>query len=156
MRKLARIPAPAANPRPQLDTWLDLDRSASVGVTSQNPQHAFEDALQGRPIEGWRASEPGPHTIRVRFDKPTSIRRVRLEFQEAHAARTQEFTLSAIAGGQKRHIVRQQWTFSPDGSTSEVEDYEVNLSAVTALELRIDPGRHDKQAYASLQSIAIA
>lgn len=156
MRKLARIPSPAAPPRPLLDAWVDLDRSASVGVTSGNPQHSFRDALQGQTIEGWRAPEPGPHTICVRFDKPMSIRRIRLEFREADSARTQEFTLSAVAGGHKRHIVRQQWTFSPDGSTGEVEDYVVNLSAVTALELCIDPGRHDKQAYASLHSIAIA
>lgn len=155
MHKLARISLPPANPRSPLDAWLDLDRAASVDITSENPQHPSQDALD-RQNTGWRASEPGPHTIRVCFDKPTSIHRIRLEFRETTAARTQEFTLSALAGGQKRHIVRQQWTFSPDGSTDEVEDYVVDLAAVTALELQIDPGRHDKQAYASLQSIAIA
>jgi len=155
MRKLARLPSPP-QPRSILDTWLDLERSASVDLTSEDPRHPFENALRGPQTEGWRASEPGPHTIRVRFDKPTSIRRIRLEFREPSAERTQQFTLSATASGQKRHIVRQQWTFSPDGSTTEVEDYVVNLTSVTALELQIDPGRHDPDAFASLQSIAIA
>jgi hypothetical protein len=61
-----------------------------------------------------------------------------------------------VAGGRRRQIVRQQWTFSPDASTIEIEDYVVDLAAVTAIELNIDPSRQDKQALASLQSIAIA
>ncbi|HEX4038494.1 MAG TPA: hypothetical protein VHX37_10590 [Acidobacteriaceae bacterium] len=156
MRKLARLSPSPPPPRSLLDTWLDLQRSASVDMTSEDPRHPFENALRGLPTEGWRASEPGPHTIRVRFDKPMPIRRIHLEFREFRMERTQEFTLSAVSGGRKRHIVRQQWTFSPEGSTAEVEDYVVNLATVTALVLQIDPGRHDLQAFASLQSIAIA
>jgi hypothetical protein len=156
MRRNALLKPIPSQPRPPLDAWVDLERSASVDMTSEDPRFPFENAVNAQETEGWQAAEPGPHTIRVCFDKPTSIRRIRLEFREPHAERTQEFTLSAIAGGQKRHIVRQQWTFSPDGSTSEVEDYVVDLSAVTVLELRIDPGRHDTQAYASLHSLAVA
>ena len=83
-------------------------------------------------------------------------RRIRLEFHETQHERAQEFSISAITDGQKRQVVRQQWSFSPTGSTTEVEDYTVNLASVSALELVIDPGRHDQQAHASLQSIAIA
>ena len=36
-------------------------------------------------------------------------------------------------------VVRQQWNFSPHGTTEEIEDYTVDLSGVTVLELRIDP-----------------
>lgn len=143
-------------PQSLLDAWIDLERSASVDATSEHPQHPFQDALRGQQSNGWRASEPGPHTICVRFDNPTPIRRIHLEFREANVARTQEFTLFAVAGGRRRQIVRQQWTFSPDASTTEIEDYVVDLAAVTAIELNIDPSRQDKQALASLQSIAIA
>jgi hypothetical protein len=56
--------------------------------------------------------------------------------------------------------VRQQWSFSPHGSTEEIEDYTVNLSGITTLEVRIDPDRsHDpkqSQNYASLQSLKLA
>ena len=38
-----------------------------------------------------------------------------------------------------REIVRQQWNFSPQGSTSEIEDYGVGLPGVSALELTITP-----------------
>ena len=56
----------------------------------------------------------------------------------------------------KKRSVRQQWTFSPGNSAIEVEDYSVDLSAFLSLELEIDPGRHDKQAIATLESMAIA
>jgi hypothetical protein len=151
---------PVLNPttaaRSLLDTWIDLERSASVNTTSEDPLHPFHSAMRGQQTEGWQASEPGPHIIRVWFEKPMPIRRIHLEFRESTVARTQEFTLSAVACGRKRQIVRQQWTFSPEGSTIEIEDYDVHLAGVTAIELDIDPGRHDTQAIASLQSIAIA
>ena len=54
----------------------------------------------------------------------------------------------------------RQWTFSPHGSTEEIEDYTVDLQRVTMLELRIDPDRsHDPklgQSYASLQTMKLA
>jgi hypothetical protein len=55
--------------------------------------------------------------------------------------RQQEFTLRWLAanGGQPREIFRQQWNFNGAGSTSELENYEVNLEGVSALELAIKP-----------------
>ena len=57
-------------------------------------------------------------------------------------------------------MVRQQWNFSPSGTTEEIEDFKVELSGVTAMELRIDPDRsHDpaqSHSYASLQSLKLA
>jgi hypothetical protein len=50
--------------------------------------------------------------------------------------------------------VRQQYTFTPAGATSEVEDLNVALDPVTALELRI-PGQRGR-AYASLAEWRIA
>jgi hypothetical protein len=38
-----------------------------------------------------------------------------------------------------REVNRQQWTFSPQGSTEEVEDYRVTLDDVVVLELAIIP-----------------
>jgi hypothetical protein len=93
----------------------------------------------------------------LNFDEPQSIRRIRVEFREDHRQRAQEFALFATsATNQRQEIVRQQWTFSPGGSTTEVEDYSVDLPAVLSLELQIDPGRHDKSAMATLESISVA
>ena len=140
---------------PAVDGWLDLQQIASAEISSEDPLHPFENALQGGG--GWRAADPGPQVIRLNFDAPQSIRRVRVEFREDHKERAQEFALFATsAANQRREIVRQQWTFSPGGSTTEVEDYSVDLPAILSLELEIDPGRHDKSAMATLESISVA
>ena len=80
------------------------------------------------------------------------MRQIQLRFTEPTCGRQQEFTLRWLAanGGQPREIVRQQWNFNPAGSTSEIEDYEVNLTGVSALELAIKPDLKDDQALATL------
>jgi hypothetical protein len=146
----------STDPRPALDTWLDLERITSVELSSEDPSHPFENALRGRDKGGWQAASPGPQVIRLRFDEARSVRRIRLEFCD-RSHRSQEFCLSAIdTASQKRLIARQQWNFSPGGSTLEVEDYSVSLPEIAALELEIDPGRHDQQAVATLQSLTVA
>jgi hypothetical protein len=140
-----------------LDQGLDIAQIASVEISSEDAQHPFENALQGGKGGGWKAADPGPQVIRLNFDHPQSIRRIRLEFREQTRERSQEFALFASSAAfQKRQLVRQQWTFSPGNSAIEVEDYSVDLAGVLSLELEIDPGRHDKQAIATLESLAIA
>jgi hypothetical protein len=152
MHKTAVASSTLVQPRSSRDPRRHPERTAALHIVSKEPQHP--DTLA--ESEGWRASEPGPHTICVKFDKPTSIRRIHLEFCEPRLQRSQEFSLAAVVSGQRRHIVRQQWTFSPDGSTREIEDYAVNLASVTAIELHINPDRHNDQAFASVQTLAIA
>ena len=136
--------------------WLDLAEIASVEITSEDAQHPIENALQER-AGGWRAADPGPQVIRLNFDQPQSIHRIRLEFREERKERSQEFAVFASSAKyQRREVVRQQWGFSPGGSTVEVEDYTVDLPAVSVLELEIDPGRYDKEAIATLESISVA
>jgi hypothetical protein len=83
---------------------------------------------------------------------------VELRFDEPAAQRTQEFVLrwSSDGGRSYRDIVRQQYTFSPPGTTSETERFTVNLSGVTALELRVIPDINGGQAIASLSRLRIA
>jgi hypothetical protein len=68
--------------------------------------------------------------------------------------RTQEFTLqwSAKPGGSLAEIVRQHWSFSPQGSTGEIEDYQVNLDSVSVLQLAIKPDLTPENAYATMAS----
>ena len=58
---------------------------------------------------------------------------------ERETPRTQEFALAwSSDGGRLFHeILRQQWTFSPPGTTREVEDYTVDLDRLTVLERAI-------------------
>ena len=55
-----------------------------------------------------------------------------------------------------REIVRQQWNFSPPETVRETEDYTVDLSDVTVLELRILPDKSGGEARASLASLRLA
>ena len=137
---------PSSEPR-----WLELDRAAAVEVTSEDPQHPIEGALVRDDKRGWRASETGTQTVRLIFDQPQSIERIELAFDENEAARTQEFVLRWIPNnGQPHEIVRQQWNFSPQGSTSEVEDYRVQLEKVSVLELDSPADLTPDTAYATL------
>jgi uncharacterized protein (DUF736 family) len=121
--------------------WLDLEPVARLEVTSEEPNFPIESALSSGTGPGWRASQKGQQIIRIIFDQPRPLRRIRLEFSEVEIERTQEFTLRWSPGsdGTFRDIVRQQWSFSPHGSTSEVEDYQVSLDRVSVLELALRP-----------------
>ncbi len=124
------------------ENWLDLEDIAEVEVTSEAPGFPIEAALalEGKG-EGWRAAESGEQRIRIVFDTPTAVRHMRLQFDEARLARTQEFVLRWAARRDQalQEILRQQWTFSPNGSTSEIENYEVNLTGAAVVELSIKP-----------------
>lgn len=140
------------------EAWLDLEAMAQVELTSEDPTHPVESALLSRGRSGWRAAEPGTQSIRVLFHQPQRLRRIWLRFDEPAAERTQEFALrwSPDGGRSFRHLVRQQYTFSPEGSTSEVEDLNVDLPSVTALELTIIPDQGRGQAHASLEEWRLA
>ena len=137
-------------------SWLDLEKVATAELSSEDPQHPFEQALRTDTVDGWRASAPGPQLIRLCFDSPQSVRRIHLQFREERVDRSQEIALFATSKtSPRKELVRQQWVFSPRAATTEIEDYFFELKDVTVLELEIDPGRHDKQVFASLQSIQI-
>jgi hypothetical protein len=149
----------AARPSTQGE-WKDLEAIAQVEITSENTAFPIENALGKAGTTGWRAAGTGPQVIRLVFDEPQTIRRIHLHFLERAAERSQEFAVFAGWDGELREVVRQQWSFSPHGSTEEIEDYAVELDAIRTLELRIDPDRsHDpkqSQSYASLESLRLA
>jgi hypothetical protein len=138
--------------------WLDVERLAEVEITSEDAAHPIESALLPGRAPGWRAAGPGKQTIRLLFDNPQRLRQIRLNFVETHTERTQEYVLRwSPDGGQSfREIVRQQWNFSPQGTTSETEDLHVELSAVTVLELSIIPDINGGNAFASLAQLRLA
>ena len=137
--------------------WLELDRAASVEVTSEDPRHPIEGALLPEDKRGWRASEAGTQTLRLIFDQPQDIQRIALTFDENKAARTQEFVLRWIPNmGQPREIVRQQWNFSPPATVHEAENFAVQLPGVRTLELIITPDIGGGQAHASLSQLRLA
>jgi len=157
MRKQIIKPTPPANTFDE-SKWLDLDAVAHVEISSEHPEFPIEGALTPGVPSGWRAAEAGKQTIRIRFDAPQRVQQVYLQFHECSGAqRTQEFSLSALtgAGQPAKEIVRQQFNFNSDTST-EIENYRVNLDHVTALELVIVPDQSGGDTCASLAKMRIA
>ena len=157
MRKRQISPAPLSI-APSRQPWLDVEGRASVEVTSEENGYPIESALLEAEDRGWRAGSPGIQKIRLIFDEPQKLRRIWLVFEDSENIRTQEFVLrwSADRGNSFREIVRQQWNFSPPDSVREIEDYTVEVSDVTVLELIIVPDKSDGLARASLASLRLA
>jgi len=156
MRK--RIITPISVAPPVDFDWLDVGSAAVVEVTSEDGTYPIESALLSGGGRGWRAAGPGPQTIRLLFDKPQKLQRIHLDFKEAEVARMQEFVLrwSPDNGKSYREIVRQQWNFSPPGTVREMEEYAVEISDVTVLELSIVPDKSGGEARASLLNLRLA
>lgn len=157
MRKRLVQPLPQEFPLPDQD-WLDLEQLAQVEVTSEDAGHPIESALVPGQGSGWRAAQSGEQTIRLIFDQPQRLTRVWLLFVEPDTPRTQEFVLrwSPDGGRSVRDILRQQWNFGPPKAIREVEDYHVDLSGVTVLELLIVPDQRGGDARASLAQWRLA
>jgi hypothetical protein len=138
--------------------WLDLEHLVQVELTSEDMEHTIESALVSNTGTGWRAQLPGKQAIRLLFDAPQRISRIQLVFQEDELERTQEFVLRWSSGIEEpaREIVRQQYNFSSTGNTRELEDYFVDLEALTMLELEINPDISGGGARASLERLRLA
>ncbi len=138
--------------------WLNVEALAEVEITSEDAAHPIESALLPGRASGWRAAGPGKQTIRLLFNHPQRLRHIWMNFLEPETERTQEYVLrwSPDRGQSFREIVRQQWNFSPQGTTSEAEDHQVELPGVTVLELNIIPDKSGGNACASLAQLRLA
>jgi hypothetical protein len=138
--------------------WLNVDRAASVEVTSEEKDYPIESALRPDDRQGWRAASAGTQIIRLIFDEPQNLRRIWLVFEDAENTRTQEFILrwSTDTDHPFREIVRQQWNFSQPNAVRETEDYSVEIPGVKTLELVIIPDIKGGAARASLRNLRIA
>jgi hypothetical protein len=139
------------------EQWLNLESLAEIEVTSEDAAYPIESALMPSAGSGWRALQSGQQTVRLLFDEPVRIRRMRLVFQENEQERTQQFVLrwSSDGGHSYREIVRQQYNFSPPGTTTELEDLTVELDGLTTLELNIIPDISGGPARASLNQLRL-
>ena len=157
MRTRLIIPTPETV-RSRAERWLDVERAAVVEISSEEKGYPVESAFVSGEMRGWRAAEPGPQTIRLIFDQPQKLKQISLVFEEKEIQRTQEFVLrwSSDGGNSFREIVRQQWNFSPPQTKREVEEYQVELSNVTLLELVIVPNMSGGVARASLKSLRLS
>lgn len=135
--------------------WMELESSAQIEITSEDPEHPIENALLPGTGRRWKASEPGPQKLRIVLDYPRTLKRIYLVFKEEERSRTQEFVLrwSWAENQPLQEIVRQQYNFTP--LSTEVEDYAVDLHGVKILELEINPSISGGDAVASLAEMRV-
>ena len=125
-------------------------------LTSEDPDRPIERALVDQGTSGWRADAPGPQSICLAWPAPTSLRRIRLVFEEHSHARTQEFVIRAATSEGVREILRQQFTFSPPGTSVQREEYATRLDGVLRIELAIVPAIDGGSAVATLREWRLA
>jgi len=139
---------------------IDIAGVATVQVTSESLEHPIDlafDPHRGPGGTRWIAGEPGEQTVTLAFDAPQKINQILLEVEEPEVARTQELQLclSRDGGRTYRELLRQEFNFSPDGTTFEREQWTVSTEAVTHLRLVIRPDKGDKSCRATLTSLVL-
>ena len=139
---------------------IDIAAVATVLVTSEAAEHPVDHAFDGHRGPGgsrWVAGEPGEQAVILAFDAPQAIRRVVLEVEEPEVARTQELQLAVSTDGGRtyRELLRQEYNFSPPGTTFEREDWAVTAEGVTHLRLVIRPDKGGKPCRATITSLVL-
>jgi hypothetical protein len=133
---------------------------AEVFVTSEAPEHPVDhifDARRGQGGTRWMAAVPGDQTLILAFEPPQSMRKIVLEVEESGVDRTQEVTiaLSQDGGQTYRELLRQEYTFSPSGTTFEREDWVIHAADITHLRIWIRPDKGGKPTFATITSLRI-
>ncbi len=139
---------------------IEVAAMTTVLVTSEDPGHPVDHAFDDHPGQGgtrWLAGESGEQVLILAFDVPQSIRRVLLEVEEREVARTQEIQLACSGDGGRtyRELVRQEYNFSPPGTTFEREDWTVTTEGVTHPRLQIKPDKGGKPSRATITTLAL-
>src|SRR5206468_1046916 len=122
--------------------------------------HPVENAFSRRRGQGgdcWIAGEDGEQTLLLAFDAPQHIGHVALEVEEREVERRQEVTLSISRdeGRTYQDVLRQEYHFSPQGSTFEREEWRLGTTGVTHLRLQIRPDMGGKLCRARVTSLVV-
>lgn len=139
---------------------LDVAALATVAVTSEEADHPVENAFDNQRGPGgsrWVASMPGEQALILAFDAPQNIRQVLLEVEENQDSRVQELQLAVShdGGNTYRELLRQEFNFSPSGTTFEHEEWTVAAEGVTHLRLCIKPDKGGRPCRASLTTLSL-
>jgi hypothetical protein len=130
--------------------WLELDAVADVTIVAGGRRAARVDRR-------WSTDSAGEQTIEIRFRQPTRVRRLRVVSSELQQRRTQEMTIwASLHRGERHHeVLRQQFTFSPNGATQHAEEYAVQLDDVSIIQLRIVPSVDGRPAVACVSEFRV-
>jgi hypothetical protein len=143
-----------------LEGGISIPDIATVQVTSEQADHPIDHAFDHRRGPGgsrWIAGEAGEQTVILLFDTPQTIRKIGLEVEELAVSRTQEVSVSVSSdeGRTYRELIRQEFTFSPPGTSFERELWSVSAEGVTHLRLDIKPDKGGRVGRATLTSLTL-
>lgn len=138
----------------------EIAEIATVWVTSEaadNPIDCAFDQCRGSGGSRWLADDPGKQRLILAFDHPQTLRTITVEVEEPEVSRTQELQVAVSTdGGQTfQELRRQEYTFSPPGTTFEREEWTVRLDGVTHLQVVIIPDKGGKPCRATLTTLAL-
>jgi hypothetical protein len=138
----------------------DIAAIATVWVTSETADapidHVF-DQSRGPGGSCWVAAGPGEQRLILAFDTPQTIRTISLEIEEPEVSRTQvlHVSVSSDRGQTYQELRRQEYTFSPPGTTFEREEWAVTADGVTHFQLVITPDKGGHPCRATLTSLVV-
>jgi hypothetical protein len=138
----------------------DIPALATILVTSEAPGHPIDHIFDSQTGPGgtrWIAAVDGEQTLILAFDGPQTIREIAVETEEWNIPRTQVLCLSLSEDGGEtyRERLRQEFTFSPPGTTFEREEWSVPSERVTHLRMLIQPDKGNAPCRATLTSLTI-
>ena len=139
---------------------ISIPDTATVLVTSERLDHPIDYICDGKRGPGgtrWIAEQPGDQTVVLVFDAARDIHVVSLEIEEDEVGRTQELTLSTSSdGGQTyREMLRQEFNFSPPGTTFEHEEWRLAAKDITHVRIWIRPDKSGRPCYASMTTLVL-
>lgn len=139
---------------------IDIAALATVLVTSEAPDHPIDNAFDTRRGPGgsrWVADAPGVQRLVLAFDTPQTIRTLSLEVEELAVSRTQELqvAISRDGGDTYQELLRQEYNFSPPGTTFEREVWTVQVTGVTHMQLAITPDKGGTPCHATLTAVVL-
>ena len=148
------------SPHTYRDGIIPVLSAAVVRASSEAAGHPVGRAFDGTSGPGasqWIAGDAGDQTLIIAFHHPQTIGHVTMEVEEREVARTQEVQLafSSDNGVTYRELVRQEFNFSPDGTTWEREIWAMGQVNVTHLRLAIKPDKGRKDLFAKLTSLVL-
>lgn len=139
---------------------LDIPDIATVIVTSEEAVYPIElifDGRRGLGASRWRAATPGQQSLILDFDKPQTLHQLALDIEESEISRTQVLWVSVSTDGGRsyRELIRQEYNFSPPGTTYERETWTIDTPHVTHLAIVVEPDKSGQTAYASVTSLTL-
>jgi hypothetical protein len=139
---------------------IDIAEAATVAVSSEDAEHPIDNAFDGRRGPGgsrWIAGEVGDQTLILAFDTPQTLRHIILEIEEQEVTRQQQVEVSVSNDGERTYRVlrRQEYNFSPPGTTFEREEWVVREDEVTHLRVQVLPDKGGRPCRASITSLVL-